>query len=318
VSETLVRRAFAEQVVVQMDPQGDLTTSMHDLRLRSAVAVPLVHEGRAAGVIYADTTLLAGAFDAFGIALLSALAGQTALALEQARLLRKVRDEERKRARLERYLARSVVDRILASGQTTSGFSMRAEEVEVTVLFCDMAGFTARAEGMAPHEVLLLLNHCFGRMTEAVQAEGGTVDKYIGDCLMAVFGAPEPQPDHPRRAARAALGIRAAIQAVNAEGPGFEVDFRIGLHSGRAVAGDVGHVARRDWTVLGSTVNLASRMESSVATPGQIVLTGETRAGLDEREFELRSIEVPPLKGISRGLSAFELVGARARPRSAS
>ena len=225
------------------------------------------------------------------MALLSALASHTAIALEQTRLLRKARQEERWRAKLGQYLAPGVVDRILASGESSPGFLLKADEVEVTVLFCDMSGFTARTEEMEPHDVFVLLNRYFSHMTEVVQEHGGTVDKYIGDCLMAVFGAPFAQPDHAPRAARAALGLRDVIARVNASGEGPEVGFRIGMHSGRAMAGDVGHVTRRNWTVLGATVNLASRMESSVAAPGQIVLTGATRAGLGD-EFDLRPIEV--------------------------
>jgi adenylate cyclase len=310
VSQSLVEQALAENAVVQMDAGAGLSVSMHSLRLRSAIAVPLAHDSRVVGVIYADTSLLTGAFDAFGVALLSALASHTAIALEQTRLLRKNRQEERWRMRLVQYLAPPVVDRIL-SGGSSPNWGMRTEEVEVTVLFCDMAGFTARTENMEPHDVLVLLNRCFSRMTEVVQEQGGTVDKYIGDCLMAVFGAPFPQPDHPKRAVLASLGVRDAIRQINAEGDQVEVGFRMGMHSGRVVAGDVGHVTRRNWTVLGPTVNLASRMESSVAQPGQIVLTGETRAGLGE-EFELRLIEnVRPPKGITREFQAYELLGVR-------
>jgi adenylate cyclase len=313
--ETLVRKAFAEKAVVQLDPQENISQSMVNLRLRSALAVPMADEAKAVGVIYTDTALLAGAFDPFSVALLSALASHAAIALEQTRLLRRARQEERNRAKLERYLARPVVNRIISSGESMSGFSMRAEEVEVTVLFCDMAGFTSRTENMPPHEVLVLLNRCFSAMAEVILAHEGTLDKYIGDCIMAVFGAPQAQPDHARRAAITALGLREAIRLLNAEGTGVEVGFRIGMHSGRAVAGDVGHVTRRDWTVMGSTVNLASRMESSVARPGQIVLTGETRAGLGD-EFALRRIEVPvPPKGIARGFEAYELLG-RAAPQA--
>jgi adenylate cyclase len=314
ISSSLVQQACDEGAVVQMDPRAGLTDSMLLQGLRSAVAVPLRGESRAVGVIYADTSQLHKAFDPFAVALLSALASHTAAALEQQRALRLAREEERKRQRLEQYLARSVVNRILASGVSSSGLTMRAEEAEVTVLFCDMAGFTARTEDMAPREVLALLNRCFSHMTEVIHEHEGTLDKYIGDCIMAVFGAPEPQPDHARRAALAALGLREAVRRINAAGAGVEVDFRIGLHSGRVIAGDVGHVARRDWTVLGSTVNIASRMESAVARPGQIVLTAETRAGLGP-EFELAPVAVvKPPKGITRDFQAFELLGRREGP----
>jgi adenylate cyclase len=308
VSESLVREAYAQRAVAQIDPEAKPSLSMQSLGLRSAVAVPLMAETRAVGVIYADTPLVEGAFDPFAVALLSALASHTAIALEQTRLLRKARQEERWRARLTQYLAPSVVDRILASKESAPGFSMKVEEVEVTVLFCDMAGFTARTEEMEPHDVFVLLNRCFGHMTEVVQNHGGTVDKYIGDCLMAVFGAPFVQPDHARRAALAALGVREVIGKLNAAGNEVEVGFRMGMHSGRAVAGDVGHVTRRNWTVLGSTVNLASRLESAIAQPGQIVLTGDTRQRLGD-EFEVRELEVLKApKGIKRGFQAFELL----------
>jgi len=314
VSESLVREAFDKDVVVQMDPAVKPSASIYRLGLLSAVAVPLRGQSRAVGVIYADTSRLAKAFDPFGVSLLSALASHTAMALEQTRLSRKARQEERWREQLERYLPRGVVDRMLASGDSSPGFSMQADELEATVLFCDMAGFTSRTEDMEPHSVLLLLNRCFSQMTEIVQDHGGTLDKYIGDCIMVVFGAPIAQDDHCRRAARAALGLRDAIQRINAEIGDLALSFRIGMHSGKVIAGDVGHVARRNWTVLGSTVNLASRIESSVAQPGQIVLTGETRTGLGD-EFELRAIEiVKPPKGISKGFEAFELLGPRSSP----
>jgi adenylate cyclase len=311
VSESLVQKAFSERVTVQMDPKVP-SGSMADLRLRSAIAVPLVDDAKSIGVIYADTSLLAEAFDVFGVSLLSALANHAAMALEQARLLRRVRQEERARTRLERYLARGVVDRILASGETNPGFSMRAEEAEVTVLFCDMAGFTTRTESLAPQDVLFLLNRYFGNMTEVILGHEGTLDKYIGDCIMAVFGAPQAQPDHARRAGLAALGMRDAIHKMNEGQPEEKkVEFRMGIHSGRVIAGDVGHVARRDWTVLGATVNLASRMESSVASRDQIAVTGATRAMLGD-EFETRPIVLAKLpKGISKDFQAFELLGLR-------
>ena len=310
VSQSLVEQALAENAVVQIDAGAGLSASMHSLGLRSAIAVPLADESRVIGVIYADTSLLSGAFDAFGVALLSALASHTAIALEQTRLLRKNRQEERWRMRLAQYLAPPVVDRIL-SGGSSPNWGMRAEEVEVTVLFCDMAGFTARTEHMEPHDVLVLLNRCFSRMTEVVQEQGGTVDKYIGDCLMAVFGAPFPQPDHSRRAALAALGIRDAIRQINAEGDQVEVGFRMGMHSGRVVAGDVGHVTRRNWTVLGPTVNLASRMESSVAQTGQIVLTDGTRAGPGRGVRAAPDRERPAPEGDHAGVPGLRAAGAQ-------
>jgi adenylate cyclase len=313
VSESLVQEAFLARAVVQLDPDVRTSRSISRLGLRSALAVPLLAEPRVVGVIYADTSVASRAFDAFNVTLLSALASHAAIALEQTRLLRKARQEERNRAKLEQYLAPGVVNRILASSDSSAsspGLAMRADEADVTVLFCDMAGFTSRTEDMAPQEVLSLLNRCFSQMTEVIHQHEGTLDKYIGDCIMAVFGAPQTQPDHARRAALSALGLRGAVRRINADG-GPEIDFRIGIHSGRVVAGDVGHVTRRNWTVLGSTVNLASRLENFVARPGQIVLSGETRERLGD-EFDTCRLALSGLpKGISRSFEAYELVSWR-------
>jgi class 3 adenylate cyclase len=146
-------------------------------------------------------------------------------------------------------------------------------------------------------------------MTEAIFEQEGTLDKYIGDCIMAVFGAPCQQLDHARRAAKAASGMRAAIREMNQGQPEAErVGFRIGMHSGRVVAGDIGHNARRDWTVLGATVNLASRLASSIAQTDQIVLSGDTLAGLGDG-FQVRAIKVEkPPKGITHSFEAYELL----------
>jgi adenylate cyclase len=128
---------------------------------------------------------------------------------------------------------------------------------------------------------------------------------------MAVFGAPLPQPDHARRAALTALGFRDVVRRIHEKGGSQGMSFRIGLHSGRVVAGDLGHVLRREWTVLGATVNLASRLQSAVAREGQIVLSGETRALLGE-EFEVEPVKLDQLpRGITRPVQVFELKGLR-------
>jgi adenylate cyclase len=124
-------------------------------------------------------------------------------------------------------------------------------------------GFTTRAEGMSPHEVAGLLNRCLGSMSDAVFKQEGTLDKFIGDALLAVFGAPFDQPDHHLRAVRAAL---------NRERGSDPFAVRIAINSGNALAGDIGSPERRDYTVLGDVVNVASRMQTDVAKAGQIVI----------------------------------------------
>jgi adenylate cyclase len=312
VPRSVVERSFRERCVIQVEEQVSTSRSMWELGVGSAIAVPLWSEDRTLGVIYADVLATTPrTFEARSVGLLSVVANYAAMAIEQNRLLARVREEEQRRQRLERYFSGPVVDRILAHQESPDDFA-RAQECEVTVLFCDMVGFTELSERLAPPAVLAALNRYFARMIPAVFRYEGTLDKYIGDCIMAVFGAPLAQPDHARRAALAALEVRDVFRELSARSDtGVRFDFRMGLSSGKVVGGNVGHSQRREWTVLGATVNLASRMESEIAQPGQIVLTASTQAGLGD-EFELKSLPSQRPRGISRSIEVYELLGRRA------
>ena len=158
----------------------------------------------------------------------------------------------------ETYVPKSLVRKLMESGEA------RSEQRVVTVMFTDIAGFTPQAESMKSEDVANFLNHHFELVTRCIEAEGGTVDKFIGDAVMAFWGAPETQPDHAARACRAALAIKKAIMADNEirrrEGLG-EVHMRIGIHSGPLVVGNIGSTGRLNYTVVGDTVNIAQRME---------------------------------------------------------
>ncbi len=161
----------------------------------------------------------------------------------------------------ETYVPRSLVLRLMRSG----GASVQSEERAVTVLFTDIVGFTSIGSSLAPPELAALLNAHFTLLAEAIEAEEGTVDKFIGDSIMAFWGAPFEQPDHATRACRAALKIACLIEADNAErrGRGEEaIRIRIGLHSGTVVAGNIGAPGRVNYTLIGDTVNSAQRLEA--------------------------------------------------------
>lgn len=150
---------------------------------------------------------------------------------------------------------------------------LAGERRHVTVLFADIAGFTSMAEQLDPEEVTELVNPCLASLSESIYAYEGTVDKFIGDAVMAIFGAPLAHEDDPERALRAALDMRARIEQVNGElqAEGRKpLGLHIGVNSGMVVAGGVGSDLRMEYTVMGDTVNLASRLEG-VATSGQIL-----------------------------------------------
>jgi adenylate cyclase len=161
-------------------------------------------------------------------------------------------------------------------------YSMRAQSRQLTVMFCDMRGFTQMAEGMAPADLQDLLNQVFSRLTNVISAHRGTVDKYIGDCVMAFWGAPVDMPNHAELAVGAAIGMAAAVRELNATHRATgrpEINIGIGLNSGMMSVGDMGSTIRRSYTVVGDAVNLASRIEGLGMHYGvEIVATEATRA----------------------------------------
>ena len=219
-------------------------------------------------------------------------------------------EQQLRRRRLERYHSPAVVE-LIAAGSRNAEEALIAEEREVTVLFADVVGFTSRCETMEPREIAELLHRYFSAMTEEIFLHQGTVDKFIGDCVMAVFGAPIESREHPRQAVGAALGMREALRELNEPLPEeTRIRFRVGLHSGPVIAGDIGSRRRIDYTVLGATVNLAARIEAAVAEPGQIVLSEATLAGLGDG-YAVRPLGERRLRGISRPVRCYELLGSR-------
>jgi adenylate cyclase len=159
------------------------------------------------------------------------------------------------------YVPRSLVGRLM-SLQGSSG--LRPEEREVTVLFTDIAGFTEMSRRLTPLRLAAFLNRHFGLLGRAIEAEGGTIDKYIGDSVMAFWGAPDRQADHAERGCRAALAMAEALRADNARRARkgrAPIRLRIGLHSGPAIVGNIGAPGRINYTLVGDTVNVAQRLE---------------------------------------------------------
>jgi adenylate cyclase len=186
---------------------------------------------------------------------------------------------------------------------------MVAEEGEVTVLFADIIGFTPLTERLGSAEVVRVLNRVFEQLTEAVFEFEGTLDKFRGDGMMAFFGAPIPLPDHGIRAARSALRMQqriAELDILSEDLP--RLSLRIGINSGPVVVGDIGTPERKDYTVIGDVVNTASRLESSVAGPGQVVLGPATYERVKHR-FRCEALDEARLKGKRNRVQPYLLLG---------
>jgi adenylate cyclase len=328
ISKTIADRVIKDRVSILtsdalVDPRFGAGDSIRFHGIRSAMCAPLWNKEQVIGIVHVDSPMLTNCFTLNDLDLLGALANYAAVAVERARLNAKIVAEEKKRERLGRFLSPQVTARIIATSESQSAALGVPEEREVTVLFADIVGFTRMSETMSPAAVALVLNDYLSRMTDVIFKYEGTLDKYIGDAIMAVFGAPLDMPDHASRAIKTALEMRERLDEFNAErkegGPHLRI--RIGINSGKAVAGEIGSINKKEYTVLGDTVNIASRLESSVASPMNIVI-GEYTQDLVKDEFECRSLGAKELKGKEKVVKAYEVVGplrvSAPRPGAAS
>jgi adenylate cyclase len=310
ISQTIAKKSFNDKVAIlchdaQTDERFQAGASIRMLGIRSALCVPLLVEDKAIGLIYVDTPLRVKAYGDYELELLSALSGLCGVAIRQASLRAKLEEEKMAKSRLERYHSPSVLKRIFESIEKAG--SLVAKEVEATVLFADLCSFTSMSENMEPSKVAEILNGFLSRMTDVIFDNEGTLDKFIGDCVMAVFGAPVERGDHAECAIKCAIAMRNELIEYNKNG-GIQLNFRVGINSGKMVAGDIGSTKRMEYTVLGESVNLASRLQSSVAKPGQIVI-GQRSYELTKGKFKTTEISGVQVKGISKTLTAYEVIG---------
>jgi adenylate cyclase len=208
------------------------------------------------------------------------------MALTLASKEREVITQTQARAALSRYLSPDVVELVVSHPDQ---LRLGGERREVTILFADVVGFTQLSESQPPEIIVALLNELFTFATEIIQRRGGIIDKFIGDCIMAVWGTPQSHEDDAQRAVRAAEDLRRWLDVGNRrwrERWGIEIQLAMGVHTGFAVAGNVGSDKRMDYTVIGDTVNVAARLES-VAQPGQILVSEATRERMGNDSVEL-------------------------------
>jgi adenylate cyclase len=313
VSRTMLRAVMRERVaLVTFDAQSDQRLSggesirLH--QIRAAMCVPVWSGERIIGVMQVDSPFQVGAFVQRDLDFLTTLANYAAVAVERIRYAQQAEREREMRGRLERYHSPAVIEEVLRRGGTPGG---RPRLAQATVLFADLVGFTAFCERSRPEDVAELLGAFLNLSVEAIFRAGGTLDKFIGDCVMAFFGAPVPQEDHALRAARAAVEIQQGLTAWSTERqarglPGFAA--RVALNSGPVVVGDIGSQRRVDYTVLGNTVNVAARLESHVARPGDVILGPETWRLLNG-ELPTEALGEFQLKGLQQKIQAYRVVG---------
>ena len=221
----------------------------------------------------------------------------------------------RTRRTLERYVSKNLVAEVLENPDSYYS-SLRGARVPVTILFSDLVGFTTLCERADPEALVAQLNEYLTRMTSVVFSNGGTLDKFIGDAIMAVWGNVRSfgMAQDAKNCARAALGMRRELRQLNEQWRGegrMGLGMGIGINQGEVIVGNIGSHERMDPTVIGDSVNLASRLEGLTRIYGLDILIGATAAELVRDEFHLRSVARVQVKGKTKPVDVFTFIGAR-------
>ena len=246
ISKTIALKAIHEKVAIlssntRNDSRFDSSKSIVIYGITSAISVPIWARDSIYGLIYVDTSNIAQVFSEKDLEIMSIIANFAGFSIEGINSLEKLNRERRLRARLERYHSPAVVSRLMEFQDSNTGEVMPYRESEATVLFMDIVKFTSRAEKMTPIEVGIFLNNFFSEMTEIIFKNNGTLDKFIGDAIMAVFGIPLEFPNHAELALVTALAMMKKLDELNSQlTDENKIHVRIGIHSGKLISGDFG------------------------------------------------------------------------------
>jgi adenylate cyclase len=315
IGRTITRKVMKDRVALlsqdaASDEQFAGVDSIVSQGVRSTICAPLVSESRVHGAIYADRLDPFAAFKPDDLELISAVAAQTAIAVENARAHERLAREEVARANYSRFLPEYVVKQMLEKPES---FKLGGVNQTITILFADIRGFTRISEHSPPERIVALLNRYFSAMTDIIFAHGGTLDKYLGDGLMALFGAPTATPEDANNALNAAVAMQRRMLGINQElhSEGLpELGVGIGLHTGEVTVGYIGSERRSEYTAIGDTVNTAARLESN-SLGGQILLSDATAQAARSR-YKLKPREPITVKNRTQPVVLWEVDWQRA------
>lgn len=311
ISKTIFEKVARERVSVLLsDAQRDnAQLTSHSIiahQIRSIMAAPISGPKGLLGIIYADRFDLLETFSEQDLDILNAVAVQTGIALNTAINHERLQKQAKARDRFERFLPRQVIDEILRSPEKVK---LGGERQPVTALFADVRGFTTLSESSSPEMIVGLLNRYFTIVSEIIFRNSGTLDKYIGDGLMALFGAPYISALDTVNAVRAAIEMQRAMVGFNKQLAADSlppISIGIGINAGQAIVGYIGSETRLDYTAIGDTINTAARLESK-AKPGQIVISENAAQILDE-SFRIELIGTQSLKGKLQSIRLYEVL----------
>lgn len=297
ISQTILQEIMSEkQAILSSDAMMDSRfAGAHSIIMegvRSTMTVPMLHENEVLGVIHLDSKIATGAFTEKDLQLLSGFAKQAAVMVQHNHLLKKFEGEILMREKMHRLLSPQLVEEVVSGRlDIQKGGELR----RATVMFADIRGFTGISEQVQPQGLVSLLNEYFEAMVDVIFKYEGTLDKFVGDEIMAIWGAPISRDDDSERAVRAAIEMQHVLAHFNNEQAhkgAQPLHIGIGLNTGEVVAGYMGSSKSMSYTVMGDTVNTASRF-CSTAGPGD-VLVGENT--FREVGYLIDSEKLPPTK----------------------
>lgn len=275
--------------------------------IRSTMTVPVVLGQELLGIMHLDSQIASGAFTDKDLQIFTGIAGQAAIAIQNARLARKIEEEARTRVQMQRLLAPELMEQVV-SGKLHVGKG--GQEREVTILFADIRGFTAMSEAQPAGEIVAMLNEYFEVMVEVLALHKAYLDKYVGDEIMALFGAPIELPDGAWQAVQCALEMQQALNEFNrmrAAENQEPIRVGIGINTGVVTAGFMGSTKTMQYTVIGDAVNAASRL-CSLAKAGEIIVSEATMKYVRNRAV---AVALPPakVKGKLQELRIYSVTG---------
>jgi len=276
---------------------------------RSTIAVPIIDQAHMSGIIILESSTTVSVYNKKDLFLLTNIANQTSQFIKTSEMAKKIKEDAIARKRFQRLLSPNLAEMVV-SGQLK--VEKGGESRVATVLFADIRDFTLLSENTNATEVLRMLNDYFEIIVDIVFHHEGTVDKFIGDSIMAIWGAPVAHDDDPIRAVKAAIDMQHLLVQFNktraAEGQ-FQIQIGIGINTGNLVAGYIGSSRTMSYSVIGSTVNTAFRL-CSAAKPGQILISGQTSNQLQDT-FDIEELEPIPAKGKYKPVRTFNVLNLK-------
>ncbi|MDX8387599.1 MAG: adenylate/guanylate cyclase domain-containing protein [Ghiorsea sp.] len=315
VSQSVLKEVQASKSAVLLADSGNeseiaQSSSLMMMGIQSVMCSPIIHNDKVIGAVQIDLRKGQGSFVKKDLQLLGGIVTYVAMAVANAGLSQRIEKEAKTQAQFERLLSPSIV-RQLVSGKLKIG---KAGELrQVTVMFADIRGFTSMSQKASPAAVVNMLNHYFERVVNIIFKYGGTIDKYIGDEVMVLFGAPIPMRKQENAAIACALEIQSMLTSWNQERTKRKTDpieVGIGINSGEVVVGSIGSSKTMQYTCIGNAVNIASRL-TGLARAGQVVASKATMVGVSVKTT-CEKLAPADIKGIEGQVQAYLVKGIRA------